>query len=162
MKNNRFKELDDKYIIPDNFKFLVKAMCDLEEQFDNTESKNVKTKNDILNMIVNIQKSLPDFRYKNNGYNKNKMYDVLIYGEKNKLIQLFHFLNSILNMLHVKLHSYNNTNCSEIHTDFMNIIFLYDKNEHSCRGKRIDAYVNLTNDYEFENTVLKPMLKPKD
>lgn len=51
---SKYNEWTIKYNIPEHMEFELKTMFELEEQFRNQPLENVKTKRDILDMIMHI------------------------------------------------------------------------------------------------------------
>lgn len=68
----KYKEWNDKYIVPHGYEFQLKTMFELEEQFRETPKEDVKTKKDILEMIQHINGRMQRFdERKKTEYNIN-------------------------------------------------------------------------------------------
>jgi hypothetical protein len=56
--NEKYAKWEEKYIIRENMKFLIKSMFQLEYQFMMTPPEHTKAKKDILDMIYRINQSM--------------------------------------------------------------------------------------------------------
>jgi hypothetical protein len=56
---NKFKEWKARYKFEDFYDFNVKSLLQLQEQFEQCDPEHVRTKKDLLDMILRLQGNLP-------------------------------------------------------------------------------------------------------
>ena len=158
---NKFGEWKNRYDIPDHEDFNLKMLFSLEKQYIDTPEEHIKTKRDILSMINSIKNRM-SYKYFDEKTektedikNKDKKIILVVTEDDDKnLREIFYNMlgKEVINYINVRNNSVINTN--------KYIIKFKEKNSNNLRGMRCDYFLNLTGDKEFENEVLRPMVRP--
>jgi hypothetical protein len=160
-REREFKEWKERYEIPFDQEFNVKQLLQIREEIEETPTEHVRTRKDLIDIADRIQ-----YHMRLNPKLPEKQYDykLLVVGNNSQLYNLYEFFRMILNEKDIKsifsgakVESYKFS--IELHNG-VTIIGRY-KNAEQIYGYKIDNYINLSGDKEFEENVLKPMLKQK-
>jgi hypothetical protein len=144
----------ENYNIPLDQEFNLKALFGLQYDFMTTPSEHVKAKKDLIEAMQLIQKNLNLTKKKK--LSDNEKVNLLIVVENEAQLQsVSELIELMLGSSIEKYYKY------KTYTSFVNDsvkVDIYTKST-SLLGKRCHVYWNLTGDIEFENKVLKPLLK---
>jgi hypothetical protein len=141
----------EKYNIPLDQEFNLKALFGLQYDFMATPSEHVKAKKDLIEAMQLIQRNL-NLTPKKKLEKLKKL--IIVVNNSSHLKEVFEIIELMLGT-NVKFVVNANTH-GHFETDNLEID-IYIKSD-KLRGKRCDMYWNLTGDLNFENEVLKPMV----
>jgi hypothetical protein len=150
-----YKKWEELYVISYEEEYNIKLLLQLRYEIFHTKPEHTKTKLDLIEMAQRIQSRLK--LHKRQPEDKdNKNFSLLIVSNvyNNSILDLFKMLLGSKNLKTIKGHR----NYGEIETYDGITIFITPKTD-MIRGKKVDYYLNLTGDMEYENKVLEKMLK---
>jgi hypothetical protein len=146
-----FQKWSEIYEIPFDQEFEVKALLELQGQYNEIPDKHIRTKTDILNAIHGIKGRLR-LKKKVNLSNEEKLKVLVVVDHYSKIKEIVNIFARIINnewIDYVKMYQGEAT----IQTKDA-VIEFRPKNEMQIRGLKYDIYLNLTGDKQFENEVL--------
>lgn len=152
------KTLEDyrqMYEIPIQEEFYVRELVNLQNQYAKTANEHVRTKTDLMRLIMDIQKKIKLTPKENVRQHEYSLLIVCNNGQNRTIFEFFEILipkDMIKMKTGMKTHFYLET-FSGIKIHFVSI----NNFECAMHGKRIDNYWNLTNNIEFEKKFLEPM-----
>jgi len=146
--NKEYKIWEEKYQIPYEDEFNIKLLLQLRYDILHTKPELTKTKIDLIEMAQRIQSRL---RLKEKQKTPNYNYTIMVIGDKLQLVVIKKLIEmisreNILDKNHVKL------------TNGISLYFM-PKDENKIREYKFNDYIDLTNDKQFQNNVLKMILR---
>lgn len=130
---SEYKKWEEKFEIPFEVEFNVKALLSLQHQFMNLPDDHVKAKAEIMRTISDIQRTL---NLKRKANLENKIEVVLLAKETGAKIDLVNFLHKLLN--NQILTGKQSMSKYEIETDTSRIRIVDAVNSENWRGMRGD------------------------
>ena len=137
---SEFKKWQERYSIPFEMEFNVKALLDLQWQFNNTEDGHVKTKADLIQAISRLQR---DLHLKPRPTYSGEPINIVITAEKgNQAIQLMNVLRETIGSDNIRGELATNGG-GYIKTDKYRWDFTTRKDVNYFRGKKHDYRLDL-------------------
>jgi len=149
-----FTKWKEKYDIPYSMEFHLKTLLKLQEEYDEVEigSNTTKTRETILHMIQDLQRQMV---FKEKIIPKIHNYKILVVGNVSELITFTNLMHMVINKNDIKLltESRNHKTTFILYNGV--IIECRVKNENELIGLTADEFIDLTNDFTFQNNILK-------
>jgi hypothetical protein len=160
---SEFKKWQERYDIPYDEEYNVKLLLQIRDEIDSTPMEHVKTKRDLNDMADRIYYHLRLKPREPEEPEREYDYTLLIIGNNNQIHNVYQILRLIIDDKCIK----NVKNGMYTLGQYYFTIELYNgvkiigksKTEELIQGYLVDYYLNLTGDQQFEEEVLKPMLK---
>lgn len=149
---SEFKKWKERYEIPFEKEFNVKALLELKYQYYNTDDNHVKTKADLIHTIVKLQNDL-NLKMKRKA-SENPVKLLFVANNSQQARSLFEFLINVIDRENIVKVFYNDRRITTKDYD----IRIATKDHPANRGIRCHDYFNLTGDKEFEEQYLKNTL----
>lgn len=152
--SERIKNYNEKFEFNEVEKYYLEKYCELQEQYDNTSNEHVKTKKELLDMMIKLHREI---RWKV----KTEYHDYKILVVGNDYFELDKFKRFLKdNLSNIDNSRIKNLDDPDIETKNGKQFYFYLK---SLRGVspqfKVNEYINLTGDKEFEENVLKKLIK---
>lgn len=155
----KFKLWKEQYDIPYDEEFMVKTLLELEEEYESISktSNTIMTRKTLLETISRLKASL---RLIPKTVESN--YNILFIGNVNtQLSNIMEQVEAIVGKNNISAKTKTSKQLSLKTTYGTTIYFASKSNIEQFKGMRIDYYFNLSENYEFEDKFIRPILFPQ-